>query len=174
MRPSRMALSVALALGLALTPTAAGAQEAPVVPPEPQYAALSIIAAIPLPLPQPAVREAVNVCVADPATCNPPTTPPPPPRQAWRYCEQWHDLAADVGWPESAGPTLSYVMHRESGCNPNAYNPSGATGLLQLLGWRCDGGCRNPRGNLKKGLELWQSSGWRPWCLNGDPVTGHC
>jgi hypothetical protein len=110
------------------------------------------------------------VCVTDDASCHPTDTPP---RAVWRYCEQWHDLAAEVGWPEGQGPTLSYVMHRESSCDPNAYNRSGATGLMQLLGWHCDGGCRDPRGNLAEALVLWQSSGWCPWVLRGDPVTGH-
>jgi hypothetical protein len=97
----------------------------------------------------------------------------PPPRTPWPWCEEWHDTAAAVGWPESVGWTLAYVMHRESGCQPGAHNPSGATGLMQLLGWSCPpGGCRDPWSNLAKALELWQGSGWCPWVLRGDPVTG--
>jgi hypothetical protein len=116
------------------------------------------------------VRVVTGVCTTDEAYCHPPTTPP---RTPWRWCEQWHDMAAEVGWPEDQGPVLSYVMHRESNCQPGAYNRSGATGLLQLLGWSCPpGGCRDPWSNLAKGLELWQGQGWCPWVLRGDPVTG--
>lgn len=183
-----MVAAAALALGLVVAPVTSTAQTTPtpLVPPEvpvaapqtalgaPVSAERAVLGAIPHENVQGAVREVTGQCVTDEAKCNPPTTPPAPARQPWAYCEQWHDLAAEVGWPESAGPVLSYVLHRESNCDPNAHNPSGATGLMQLLGWSCEGGCTNPRGNLKKGLELWQSSGWRPWCLNGDKVTGHC
>ena len=120
--------------------------------------------------PERPVRVATGVCTTDEAYCHPPTTPP---RTPWRWCEQWHDMAAEVGWPEDQGAVLSYVMHRESNCQPGAYNRSGATGLLQLLGWSCPpGGCRDPWSNLAKGLELWQGQGWCPWVLRGDPVTG--
>lgn len=123
---------------------------------------------IPAQAPSPAVR-VVTACTGD-LLCTQPPPPPPPP---WRWCEEWHEMASMVGWPESQGATLSYVMHRESGCQPGAYNPSGATGLLQLLGWSCPpNGCRDPWSNLSKGLDLWQSSGWCPWVLRGDPVTG--
>lgn len=123
----------------------------------------------------PAVHVETRCMAADPAVCDPPTTVP---RETWAYCEEWHDLAAAVGWPESQGPTLAYVMHRESRCNPGAYNPTScgrgnhAIGLLQLCGW---GGAElyDPGRNLAKGLELWQRSGWCPWVLRGDPVTGH-
>ena len=113
-------------------------------------------------------------CVTDADTCNPPITAP---RTPWRYCEQWHELAILVGWPESQteGFVLSYVMHRESNCNPDAYNRSGATGLMQLLGWKCPpNGCFDPYSNLLRARQLWETSGWHPWCLRGDPVTGNC
>lgn len=98
-------------------------------------------------------------------------------------CQQWLDLALDVGWPLEELDEVAYVMNRESKCNPNATgvlvcNPRGcarALGLLQLLGWSCPpGGCYDPRSNLAKAVELWRSSGWRSWCLRGDPVTGSC
>jgi hypothetical protein len=110
--------------------------------------------------------------MTDEAICHPPSTEGIEATPDWAACPQWYQLARQVGWPQSQMRTVMYVMHRESGCNPDAYNRSGATGLMQLLGWRCDGGCRNPQGNLAKALELWQSSGWCPWVLRGDPVTG--
>jgi hypothetical protein len=69
---------------------------------------------------------------------------------------------------------LDYVMHRESGCEPRAYNRSGASGLTQLLGW-CGGiDCFDPYQNLAKARWLYLQSGWHPWCLRGDSVTGSC
>jgi hypothetical protein len=116
------------------------------------------------------VRVATGVCMTDEASCHPPTTPP---RQTWRYCEEWHDTAAAIGWPESQGPTLSYVMHRESLCRAGARNRSGATGLMQLLGWSCPpNGCADGWSNLAEAYHLWEQQGWCPWVLRGDPVTG--
>jgi len=120
---------------------------------------------------QTAMRVA-TVCTTDPDYCNPPITAP---RSPWRYCEQWHELAAEVGWPESDGPVLSYVMHRESRCSPSAHNPSGATGLMQIIGGCAPyGSCYDPEANLRRALVMRQSRGWQPWCLRGDPVTGSC
>jgi len=88
-------------------------------------------------------------------------------------CSQWYDTAMSAGWPMDQWDTIAYVMHRESGCDPHAHNPSGATGLMQLLGWRCPpGGCFDPWSNLHEAFVLWQQSGWCPWVLRGDPVTG--
>jgi hypothetical protein len=113
-----------------------------------------------------------TVCVADEATCYPPTTPP---RSPWAWCEEWHELAASVGWPESDGPVLSYVIRRESNCQPGAYNRSGATGLMQIIGGCAPyGSCFDPAANLARGLDMWRTRGWQPWCLRGDPVTGSC
>ena len=70
------------------------------------------------------------------------------------------------------------MLHRESGCDPHAYNPSTcgkgahAMGLMQLCGWLSASQAYDPATNLAKGLELWRSSGWCPWVLRGDPVTG--
>lgn len=98
-------------------------------------------------------------------------------------CSQWLDMAIDVGWPVEQLPTLGYVMHRESRCDPTAtgslvcgaHGCARALGLTQLLGWSCPpGGCYDPASNMAKALELWRSSGWRPWCLAGDRVTGSC
>lgn len=98
-------------------------------------------------------------------------------------CRQWLDLALDVGWPLETIPAVAYIINRESTCNPNAQgslvcNAHGcarALGLMQLLGWSCPpGGCLDPASNLRRAELLWEQSGWRPWCLNGDPVTGRC
>jgi hypothetical protein len=124
---------------------------------------------------QPAVRTG-TVCTTDPDYCNPPATAAVP---GWAQCPEYYQMALDVGWPESQMRTVMYVMNRESRCNPGATgsNVHGkhAQGLMQLLGWSCPpNGCYDPWSNLSKALDLWQSSGWRPWCLRGDRVTGSC
>jgi hypothetical protein len=101
---------------------------------------------------------------------------------AWP-CAQWLDLAYQIGWPAEELPTVGYVIDRESKCHPEVEGTlvcSGgrcarAEGLMQLLGWSCPpAGCLDAASNLAKGLELWRASGWRSWCLTGDPVTGPC
>lgn len=114
---------------------------------------------------------AVTVQVGDP-----PTLPAVPD---WARCPEWWDTARAVGWPEGQLPTVDYVVHRESRCNPSAtgilVGCCRALGLMQLLGWQCPpNGCYDPTSNLSKALELWHRSGWRPWCLAGDRVTGGC
>ena len=121
--------------------------------------------------PAPAVRTAQGVCMTDDASCHPPDTPP---RQAWPYCEEWHDTAAAVGWPESAGRVLSGIIWYESRCNPNAHNPSGATGLTQLLGWHCSPSCYDPAGNLAEALVLYRQEGGFCPAWRGDPAVGRC
>jgi hypothetical protein len=92
-------------------------------------------------------------------------------------------VALDVGWPIEQIRTVAYVIERESKCRPdavgvlvcNAHGCARALGLMQLLGWTCEpAGCLDARSNLARAVELWRSSGWRPWCLPGDPVTGAC
>jgi hypothetical protein len=120
----------------------------------------------------PAQRTAITVQVA-----------PPPPQVVTApdgsRCGEWFATALEVGWPVEQWPTVDYVMHRESRCREHAVGPlyrgKHALGLMQLLGWSCPpDGCLDGRSNLAKALELWQSSGWRPWCFDGDPVTGSC
>lgn len=80
---------------------------------------------------------------------------------------RWADDAIAVGWPECSLAMLGRVIWRESRGDPRAINRwSGCAGLLQIH--PCHGlGAKalNPRENLKFGLRLWRSSGWRPWGL---------
>lgn len=107
-------------------------------------------------------------------------------------CGEWHDLAISVGWTEAQWPKLSYVLHRESRCNPLSYNRTdpngGSRGLMQVNGYWCRKNRYNPSGwlqaqgilsacddlydprtNLRAGLAMWNYSqqrnkcGWRPW-----------
>ena len=113
-------------------------------------------------------------------------------RLIYGRCGEYHDLAIQVGWPESQWPTLSYVMHRESRCNTLSFNKSdpngGSRGLIQINGYWCKKNKYNPTGwlqaksilntcddlfdpltNLRAGWSMWQYSqehnrcGWRPW-----------
>jgi len=119
----------------------------------------------------------------------PPTTLPPYRKSApeWR-CDEWMELAMQVGWPEDQLPKLSYVIYRESRCRPDQHNPDdpmgGSNGLTQINkfwckptqywpnGWlqtqgileSCDD-LYDPEVSLKASLAIWKNSGWSPWNL---------
>lgn len=122
----------------------------------------------------PAVRVATHQVAPDPfVSVIPPGLP----------CAEWLETALDVGWPVEQLRTVAYVIRRESTCQAGAVGSlvcnhdrcARALGLMQLLGWSCPpAGCLDGRSNLARAVELWRASGWRPWCLAGDPVTGSC
>jgi soluble lytic murein transglycosylase-like protein len=60
-----------------------------------------------------------------------------------------------------------YVIDRESGGDPNAQNPSSASGLLQLMSIHWSGRFDpfKPKANLSYGYKLYRGSGWAPWAL---------
>ena len=85
---------------------------------------------------------------------------------------RWLPLARHVGWPAGALQTLAYVITRESSGRQYAHNPSGASGLLQLMpGWFTGawgipaGNPYDPEYNLRSGLLIWQRGGWSPWAV---------
>ena len=79
-------------------------------------------------------------------------------------CPQWYGLALEVGWPADDWQTLDEIMYCESRCNPNAHNPSGATGLLQIMPFHApDADLYDPATNLRIGLEVKARQGWRAW-----------
>jgi len=66
-------------------------------------------------------------------------TPPPRPAPVYRYTPTYHTYsstdaiaAAAAHWGVSYG-WLVRVAQCESGLNPSAYNPSGASGLFQFM-----------------------------------------
>lgn len=61
-----------------------------------------------------------------------PRTTPITARGMGNNVTQWTDLIL-VYFPESDLSRVLCVMAAESGGNPNAYNPSGASGLMQIL-----------------------------------------
>lgn len=74
-----------------------------------------------------------------------------------------------------AAPWASSVVVRESGCQPGARNPSGSSGLFQLLLPLHDdllvaAGCTpdewaDMRCNVTAAFLLYQGAGTRPWAL---------
>jgi hypothetical protein len=111
-----------------------------------------------------------------------------------RSCPGWEPLALAVGWPSEEIPKLSYVIWRESRCQPLAHNStdpvSGSRGLTQVNGYWCrpnqwtEQGWLQDRGvietcddlylpeqNLRSALLIWlygvqrHGRGWGPWAV---------
>lgn len=84
-------------------------------------------------------------------------------------CAQWSANALAAGWSSSQWPTLDRIMYRESRCQPGAHNPSGATGLLQIMPmWADDcggspGDLYDPGFNLRCGRHVYRVQGWGAW-----------
>lgn len=92
--------------------------------------------------------------------------------------EQWRSLVA-VYFPADQVDRALRVMACESGGDPNAYNPSGASGLMQVLAsWADNFGYRptdlfDPAINLQVARYLWDDgearvgNGWVHWVCKG-------
>jgi len=95
--------------------------------------------------------------------------PDPPPVVDRGRCGEWFDLAMQAGFAESDWPTVSRIMYRESRCQPGARNPSGASGLMQVMPmWADDcGGTRamlfDPWFNLTCAVHILDVQGWQAW-----------
>ena len=82
--------------------------------------------------------------------------------------ERWRELVAHYFAPEDIDRALC-LMGYESGGNPDAYNPSGARGLMQVLGgWASEYGVSkqdlfNPDINLWIAADLRYKYGWSQW-----------
>lgn len=130
----------------------------------PDFGAALIAALLALTTPtatEPAVRTQTTVCVADADTCNPPITAPP---STDGPCGQWWPTALDAGWPENQRGTVLRVMRCESGCDPHAHNPSGASGLMQIMPmWWHGRDPYDPATNMEMAREVHDAQGWRAW-----------
>ena len=77
--------------------------------------------------------------------------------------------ALDAGWTSAQWETLNWIMAHESNCDPGAHNPSGASGLLQIMPmWAddCGGGSLfDPWFNLSCGLYVYGQQGWGAWSV---------
>lgn len=86
--------------------------------------------------------------------------------------EQWRTLVAAY-FPADQVDRALRVMACESGGDPNAYNPSGATGLMQILAsWADNFGYQpadlyDPDINLHIASLLWADGGWSHWVCHG-------
>lgn len=107
-------------------------------------------------------------------------------------CPQWWETAKAAGWPEELLLKLDKVIHKESRCNYDSYNPydpaGGSYGLTQINGYWCTVNKYNPSGwlqaqgilnscqdlfdpvtNFRAAMALYNYSlnrhgcGWNPW-----------
>tara|TARA_Y100000356_G_C11261088_1_gene293595 strand:+ start:102 stop:869 length:768 start_codon:yes stop_codon:yes gene_type:complete len=110
-------------------------------------------------------------------------------KDGWE-CPEWMDVARSAGWPEEQLRKLSYVIYRESRCDPNAFNGAdpigGSLGLIQINRYWCTSNVYWPDGylqvrdsgvttcddlydpyvNLRSGYHIWVTEGgWSPWGL---------
>lgn len=84
-------------------------------------------------------------------------------------CAEWHDHAIDAGFTEGQWPNVARIMYRESRCQPGAYNPSGASGLMQIMPmWADDCGLGRAQlleawPNLRCAVHILHVQGWSAW-----------
>jgi hypothetical protein len=82
-------------------------------------------------------------------------------------CVGWEPLLAEhsPGWSVER---MSRIMYRESRCRPEVRNPSGATGLLQVMPMHCrwlPSPCAltDPTYNVTASAALWRKQGYEAW-----------
>ena len=76
------------------------------------------------------------------------------------------DLAAlwtQAGGPPEVAGLMAAIALAESGGNPSAYNPSGATGLWQILGNPFPGDARDPLTNARMAVAKYRTQGLGAW-----------
>ena len=85
-------------------------------------------------------------------------TPPPPSAGQYSFSglEQLWVAAGGPAWAEASAAT---VAECESGGNPRAYNPSGASGLWQILGQVSVGWIFDPMVNAENAVAKFRASG---------------
>ena len=105
-----------------------------------------------------------------------------------KRCPQFEQMAFDAGFPKNEISIVSYLMWRESRCNPtvtNSKDPKGGSrGLLQINGFwtklliedgviKRESDLFDPKKNLEAGFYVWTwalmkakyNYGWAPWSL---------
>lgn len=84
-------------------------------------------------------------------------------------CWRWRHIALDYFTLSQWRYPVRGIMRRESNCEPDAYNPSGATGLMQIMPFWADdcGGWPSrlfrPRFNLRCARHVYNVQGWYAW-----------
>lgn len=79
---------------------------------------------------------------------------------------QLEDLWINAGGNKTLAPVMAAIALAESSGNPDARNPSGATGLWQILGAvnpSDQGSLTNPQTNAKEAVLKYQSQGLGAW-----------
>jgi hypothetical protein len=91
-------------------------------------------------------------------------------------------ILARNGWGKpnsSLNRQARAIVKRESGGDPSAKNPSGATGLFQMMtplhcgdygipaGGNCQKWLEDPDNNARAAKALYDEAGWRPWAASG-------
>lgn len=87
-------------------------------------------------------------------------------RFSWAQLGQLWDQA---GGRPGAAATMASIAIAESGGDPKAHNPSGATGLWQILGNPFPGNAFDPLTNAEMAVAKYNASGFYPWV--SDPVA---
>ena len=91
-------------------------------------------------------------------TASPGTTAPPAGGGIYSF-SALETLWVSAGGPPSAEAAAATVAECESGGNPSAYNPSGASGLFQILGAVIPGNLFNPTVNALNAVAKFKGSG---------------
>jgi cell wall-associated NlpC family hydrolase len=87
-------------------------------------------------------------------------------RFTWTQLEQ---LWTKAGGRAGAAGSMASIAIAESGGDPNAHNPSGATGLWQILGNPFPGNAFDPLTNARMAVAKYKAGGFYPWI--SDPVA---
>jgi hypothetical protein len=77
--------------------------------------------------------------------------------------QEMSDLWRSKGGNESIADTMGVIGLVESGGNPHARNPSGATGLWQILGQLIPGNLENPGVNALNAIAKYKAQGLHAW-----------
>jgi Transglycosylase SLT domain len=91
--------------------------------------------------------------------------------EARHPCWRWRTTALEFFTRDQWSYPVRGIMYRESRCDPNAYNPSGARGLMQIMPFWADdcGGWPNrlfrPRFNLRCARHVYEVQGWHAWSV---------
>jgi hypothetical protein len=120
------------------------------------------VAAIPKPKPAPAAAPAA-VPVSSQAPAPAPQPAPQPVAGIYSY-SALEALWVSAGGPAGVEATMATIAECESGGNPNAYNPSGASGIWQILGQVVPGNIFDPMVNAENAVAKYNAAGGTsPW-----------
>jgi cell wall-associated NlpC family hydrolase len=118
------------------------------------------LAAVPKPPPPPSASNVSRETSSVSSTAAPAAQPAPAPASAGIYSYgQIEALWVSAGGPASAEAAAASIAECESGGNPAAYNPSGASGLWQILGAVVPGNLFDPMTNARNAVAKFMASG---------------